>query len=325
MRYCHVLLPDKTEPVCLPEICVEEKDVIQHGPDVIISLPDLPHPPQPALESENTPSLQSILYGKELLLEEIQCTWEELNPFLRAGLVTVRAGLHPTKNGYKCRRCHNSDPARFGVFFCARCQKDCAYCRHCIMMGRISTCSALFRWNGPPSSFSPHISLHWDGIFSKGQKRATETIIQTIKEKDELLVWAVCGAGKTEILFPGIETALQSGQRVLLATPRTDVVLELLPRFRHVFPEAIIAGLYGKSEEKQILAQLVIATTHQTMRFADAFDTVIIDEVDAFPYTAETSLVQAVQKGKRKMPPRFISPRRQPIRCKSVYKNTPFP
>ncbi|WP_158736822.1 DEAD/DEAH box helicase [Alteribacillus sp. YIM 98480] len=300
MYFCHVLLPDKTEPVCLPELAVEEKDVIQHGPDVISSLPDLPPPPQPVLASEHTPFLQNVLYGKELLLEETQCTLEELKPFLRAGLVTVRAGLIPTNKGYQCRRCHNSDPARFGLFSCARCQKGCIYCRYCIMMGRISTCSALFRWNGAPPSFSPHISLLWEGVFSKGQKRAAKTIIQTIKEKDELLVWAVCGAGKTEILFPGIETALQSGARVLLATPRTDVVLELLPRLRRVLPEAIIAGLYGKSEEKQVPAQLVIATTHQTMRFTDAFDTVIIDEVDAFPYTAETSLVQAVQKAKKK-------------------------
>src|SRR5690606_21572732 len=44
-----------------------------------------------------------------------------------------------------------------------------------------------------------------------------------------LLSWAVTGAGKTEMIFPLIATELQRRGKVLVATPRRDVVLELLP------------------------------------------------------------------------------------------------
>ncbi|MFB4165207.1 DEAD/DEAH box helicase [Alteribacillus sp. JSM 102045] len=323
MRFCHVLLQNSSEAICLPELFINQSEAVKHGPDVISQLPDLPPPTPHHQPLPHYHYLQDLLYGKELLFEEIQLSWEELHPYLKAGLITVRAGLRPSKKSYMCRRCHNTDPNRFGMFYCVRCQKKCVYCRYCLMMGRISACSGLFRWNGLPPTLSQNIHLHWNGIFSEGQKQASEAIFQAIKDKDELLVWAVCGAGKTEILFPGLEQALQSGERVLLATPRTDVVLELLPRLQRVFPNASMAGLHGKSEEKQLPAQLIIATTHQTMRFTDAFDIVIIDEVDAFPFTADTSLVQAVTNAKKKKAATiYLTATPTKILQKRVHKNT---
>lgn len=115
-----------------------------------------------------------------------------------------------------------------------------------------------------------------------------------------MLLWAVCGAGKTEVLFAGIDSVLASGKRVCLATPRTDVVLELTPRLRKVFPQTSVASLYGGSEERHQFAALTIATTHQLLRFYQAFDMMIVDEVDAFPYTADESLQFAVQQARKK-------------------------
>ena len=116
---------------------------------------------------------------------------------------------------------------------------------------------------------------------------------------DSLLVWAVCGAGKTEVLFEGIHEALQQGKRVCLATPRTDVVLELSPRLKKVFPNLPLATLYGGSEDPNVSAPLTIATTHQLLRFYQAFDLVILDEVDAFPYSVDTSLQYAVEQARK--------------------------
>ncbi len=118
-------------------------------------------------------------------------------------------------------------------------------------------------------------------------------------ENRELLVWAVCGAGKTEVLFEGISTALASGKRVCIATPRTDVVLELGPRLQAVFPCIQVAVQYGGSEDRHLQTPLTIATTHQLLRFYKAFDTVILDEVDAFPYTADESLQYAVRQSRK--------------------------
>ncbi|MDU4695611.1 MAG: helicase-related protein, partial [Paenibacillus sp.] len=98
------------------------------------------------------------------------------------------------------------------------------------------------------------------------------------------LLWAVTGAGKTEMIFPLLRYALDQGGRVLVATPRRDVVLELAPRVARAFPEEPMAVLYGGSPQRWEEARLILATTHQLLRFHYAFDLVVIDELDAFPY-----------------------------------------
>ncbi|MBB4823617.1 competence protein ComFA [Sporosarcina luteola] len=110
------------------------------------------------------------------------------------------------------------------------------------------------------------------------------------------LIHAVCGSGKTEMLFPPIHELLLAGKRVCLAAPRVDVILELEPRLKAAFPETSIEALYGGTELTKQAAQLVLATTHQLYRFRHTFDAVFVDEADAFPYTADQTLRQAVQK-----------------------------
>lgn len=108
--------------------------------------------------------------------------------------------------------------------------------------------------------------------------------------------------GKTEILFAAIYDSLKAGKRVCVATPRTDVVLELYPRFQQVFQKITIHALYGGAENNAEFAQLVLVTTHQLYRFENAFDVMIVDEADAFPYTYDEALQRAVMKAKKLMP-----------------------
>lgn len=279
--------------------------------------------------SELYSQLKEKLYGKELLLEELQVTKEEMVPFLKAGLITARIGIQPRKKGYICLRCGTDDLSLFGSYPCARCQQTCIYCRNCIQMGKISTCTLLFRSHFPEeTSFetypqSENDILQWDGQLSLGQQKASDKIVEAIEKRRELLVWAVCGAGKTEVLFHGMAHALKKQFRVLLATPRTDVVLELLPRLRKVFPLTVISGLYSASTEKHLPASIVVATTHQVMRFVDAFDVVIIDEVDAFPYSLDSSLKYAVAKaGKRESATIYLTATPDPTLTSRVQQKT---
>ena len=76
-------------------------------------------------------------------------------------------------------------------------------------------------------------------------------------------------------------------------------MLELLPRFQQAFQQTTIQALYGGAEQKDRYCSLVLATTHQLYRFERAFDVVIVDEADAFPYTYDTALQQAVLKAKK--------------------------
>lgn len=118
--------------------------------------------------------------------------------------------------------------------------------------------------------------------------------------KSKLLIWAVCGAGKTEILFEGMNKAIEQGQTVLIATPRSDVVHELTPRIKAVFPKISVLSLFGGSEDRGKEGQLVIATTHQLLRYENHFDFVVIDEVDAFPFSYDSMLKYAAEKAAKR-------------------------
>lgn len=125
-----------------------------------------------------------------------------------------------------------------------------------------------------------------------------------VKARDErndrmprrFLIWAVTGAGKTEMIFPFIHHTVARGGRVLIATPRKDVVLELQPRIGRAFVDYSVVTLYGGSEQRWEKGQITIATTHQLLRFHEAFDLVIIDEIDAFPYHNNPMLAYAAEK-----------------------------
>ncbi|KMY52469.1 helicase [Peribacillus loiseleuriae] len=247
-----------------------------------------------------SPELQHHLSGRLLLAAEIPFSPERLTEHIEAGYVTTKAGVSRENGKYDCSRCSNRNQQLFYTFPCKICQKNCTYCRSCIMMGRVSECSKLYLWIGPELHFPiPPRVMAWAGTLSDGQKTASDRVVAAVEQNEEVLIWAVCGAGKTEVLFKGMETAISSDKRVCICTPRTDVVLELTPRLKRAFPNVEVAALYGGSEDRHLAAPLTVSTTHQLYRFSNAFDTIIIDEVDAFPYSMDTSLQQAVQKAKK--------------------------
>lgn len=211
----------------------------------------------------------------------------------------MRPGIEFDKKGWaQCNRCGNSDSELLAVFPCARCGKKCMYCRACIMMGRVSECTPLYGWSGEMTEIVA-TPLQWNGSLSDGQQVVSDRVVGAIMNNEELLVWAVCGAGKTELLFKGIETAFSAGKRVCIATPRTDVVLELTPRLQSVFPSIQVASLYGGSHDRHQFSPLTITTTHQLLRFHQAFDVMIVDEVDAFPYSVDPVLQFAVRNARK--------------------------
>ncbi|GGC83048.1 DNA/RNA helicase [Thalassobacillus devorans] len=168
-------------------------------------------------------------------------------------------------------------------------------------MGRISEKEHLYAYR-LDVQWPKHIgACQWNGVLTTAQQHASNQILSAIdKGSLRLLVWAVCGAGKTEMLFPGLNLAFAQGKRVCLATPRADVVQELLPRFRSAFPHVEIQALHGASNDKSGSAQFIIATTHQLLRFGRAFDVMVIDEIDAFPFHKDKSLPYAADRAARK-------------------------
>lgn len=186
--------------------------------------------------------------------------------------------------------------------FCRDCGGMCAYCEECLTMGRVKMCSVLIRgMTDRPAPYTLTSGKKGDTErwkLSPAQEAAAQEGLRFLESTAEagdsarmgngrppsFLIWAVTGAGKTEMIFPLIEFERKHGRKVLLATPRKDVVLELKPRIAKAFPEEQVTALYGGSESRWETGDITLATTHQLMRFYRAFDLVIIDELDAFPY-----------------------------------------
>lgn len=245
--------------------------------------------------------------------------------------VKVIAGIarapEPSKR-LRCQRCGSGEDAMEWTH-CGRCGQKCAYCCACLALGKIRACSLLMdgsavrtgkRTEAPdnveapdnavpifPSSEELHsIRKRWS--LSPLQAQATAQALAFIRQRktnvserlpDSFLIWAVTGAGKTEMVFPLIEHEWQCGGRILMATPRKDVVLELYPRLMKSFPHIRIVALYGGSPERWRHGDLVLSTTHQLLRFRHAFDLVIVDEVDAFPYHNNPMLIRAARRACR--------------------------
>ncbi|MEK4379746.1 ATP-dependent helicase ComFA [Bacillus sp. FSL R5-0434] len=242
--------------------------------------------------------LQQQLQGRHLLKTEIPFSDEIIDWHIEHGYISAEESISKNKWGYRCNRCGQNDQQYFSSYISSG--EDKVYCRSCVMMGRVSEDISLYSWCKEAEANWKPIKLTWDGKLSSGQQKAADVLIEAISKQEELLIWAVCGAGKTELLFQGIESALNLRLRVCIATPRTDVVLELAPRLKAAFQGADISVLYGGSDDKGRLSPLMISTTHQLLRYKDAFDVMIVDEVDAFPYSADQTLQFAVQKARKK-------------------------
>ncbi|MEK4248276.1 DEAD/DEAH box helicase [Paenibacillus sp. FSL W7-1287] len=261
---------------------------------------------------------QQVSENKEQLLAAFRYAVLQGSIKLRSAVQLVKlSGKRPL---LRCLRCYETELTE-SEHHCPFCGEHCYYCKTCLQMGRARTCSVVVMGHyRSPTTDAPNIhppsrvlDLEAFGLSDAQQMATTKALTfvhqrlttrrlpQSIRAASttlsrQFLLWAVTGAGKTEMIFPLVAYMTKLGGRVLLATPRRDVVLELAPRLRKAFPELSIATLYGGSEERWQHGQLIIATTHQLMRFHQAFDLVIIDELDAFPYHGDERLYRVAEQ-----------------------------
>jgi len=240
-------------------------------------------------------------YADKLLLqEEFYLPASLFKSFVDEQILTSIPSIKKTYLSILCKRCHNSKKHFFAMMSCTRCQKKHVYCRYCIQMGRVMECTPLYKWTGPKVSWPKHEDpCTWQGTLTHAQQHAAARMVQAVKDNQKLLIWAVTGSGKTEMMFLSITTALQAGKRICIASPRADVVRELLPRLQQAFQTIPIQGLYGGSRDNDGTAQILIATTHQLLRYQHAFDVLIIDEIDAFPFHQDPTLQFAADRARK--------------------------
>lgn len=194
-----------------------------------------------------------------------------------------------------------------GAYVCFRCgsvidqklwrlSEDVLYCRACIQLGRLRSDQKLYAI--AQQDFEGQEVLNWKGTLTSYQQEVSDGLIQAVKENQNALVHAVTGAGKTEMMYQVVANSIKNGKAVCIATPRIDVCIELYRRMKEDF-SCPISLLHGESEP-YFRTPLVIATTHQLLKFYKAFDLLIIDEVDAFPYVDNPVLYKAAQNAIKK-------------------------
>ncbi|HEY4399519.1 MAG TPA: helicase-related protein [Lactobacillaceae bacterium] len=187
---------------------------------------------------------------------------------------------------------------------CVRCgQRDLEplpnaefYCRACLQLGRVSSLDWV--WSLPePHAFlplPPHWQMKWHGQLTPAQTRVSKELLDTWRTREKRLVWAVTGAGKTEMLFPMLAEALRSGTRVAVVSPRIDVINELAPRLQMAFAGVDMVVLHGRTDDVYRYTPFVLATVHQLLRFYQAFDLIVVDEVDSLPLAGDPMLARAI-------------------------------
>lgn len=277
-------------------------------PQGIISVKELENYSLP--HSHDLQSVKKVLRGRLLFLEEIERALVEhglqvvspledvLQVLLLKGEIDMCPGITWEQEGPVCRRCGQQTGVK--QTSCFDCGAHCFYCEECLSMGESRLCKPLY---GLAAGFSQEQQsgnhrVQLDFTLTRAQKNAAIALKRFVREKgqQQCLVWAVCGAGKTEVVFWAAAEVLNAGGRVLYVSPRRDVILELVPRFERAFPVLKPLVLHGGQSQKFARSNLVLATSHQAIRFYRYFDLVILDEVDAYPYRGNLMLQHAVAR-----------------------------
>lgn len=259
----------------------------------------------------------------------------QVDEAVAAGLVERVPGIVRGADGWRCMRCGGGSVRLLPCGQCGR--RACPFCEECAVLSPLRGCDHLYRLPWPPAGndlaaatergFPAPLTQgagwpRYPFSFTLAQQRVAEQLTRWIRNDRgprSMLLWAACGAGKTEMVLAAAATVLRQGGRVLVATPRREVVKELEPRLRRMAAPLPVAAWYGGAPPDEARpnprAPLVIATTHQTLRFYRAFHLVAVDELDAFPFRDHAVLRRAVDRaalpGARRLwvtatPPRWL-------------------
>lgn len=223
--------------------------------------------------------------GQRLLQKE----WHAFYPQIDLKYAEKIPAMLECENGWLCQRCGEVSREELPAGF--------FYCPACLTLGRIDSRSFLYYF--PVKRIvARKVVLIWSGELSPAQRKISEQLLDDQTVAKTFLLWAVTGAGKTEILFLLLKASLEQGKRIAVTSPRVDVCNELYLRFRQAFPQENISLFHGQ-DRKDAGDVFVVCTIHQLLRYQDYFDLVVIDEVDAFPYAASPLLHRAVDKAQK--------------------------
>lgn len=195
--------------------------------------------------------------------------------------------VRPQGKGWQCQRCGEKNVEEWPSL-----HGSAATCQSCEGIGPCTSLEVLYRDLRPLFQDCEESSFRPQQVLTTAQRLASDQVLEFVKDPfaEKILLWAACGAGKTEVCFPAAAWALKEGKSVLFAAPRQDVIHDVSPRLERDFPGVSVQVLTGTVPVKFQKGRMVLATTHQVLRFWRAFDVIFLDEMDAFPYYGSQAL-----------------------------------
>lgn len=211
----------------------------------------------------------------------------QVTEFERESDLIVQKGLIKDGKNYRCQRCNTSFLAH------ENCLPDGRYyCRECLLLGRITSSHYLVT-KPIKKPVKKAVTFCFKGKLTPAQEKISQGLVQNFIKQKNSLVYAVTGAGKTEMLFSLLCYCLTEGLTVAFCSPRVDVCCEIQPRLQQVFPKLSV-GLRYYGAKPYEPTPLLVCTTHQLLYFKAAFHLIVVDEIDAFPYAHDKKLHFAV-------------------------------
>ena len=226
-----------------------------------------------------------------------------INIKLYGKLITDNRRLTSERIAYKCKgvfkkdglwtcvQCGTNDTHDFYSYYSKCRDETITYCRRCLFLGRMDNVNSVLITTSAKQKSTAQYQLKFP--LTEQQLYAANKIVEAIKAQENLLLDAVTGAGKTEMIFKGIQYARQHGLNVAVVSPRVDVVIEVSLRLVEAFEYEDIDIIY-EGHPQQYNGHFVVATVQQLLRFKKHFDVVFIDEVDAFPLAMDLILMKAL-------------------------------
>lgn len=181
----------------------------------------------------------------------------------------------------ECKRCGTQEARHF--YF----DGTTYYCRHCIAFGRLNVGEEVEKKTYETVEQGGQFTLPFS--LKPKQRQAIKEIIAYVDQQRNVLVYAACGAGKTEIAMSVLYEYSKQGYKVGFAISRRQVVLEIYERLCQAFQERTIA-VVCEGYHECLDADIIVCTMHQLYRYYQSFDLLILDEVDAFPYKGNALL-----------------------------------
>ena len=166
----------------------------------------------------------------------------------------------------ECPRCHCRDETYFYS------EQGRTYCRRCLPFGKVYLDDV---WPVVlPRSYTQKVFYTLDYTLTLQQQMISSSILESVKNNHHVSILAVCGAGKTELVYESLCYVLNQGKRVCFALPRRELAKEIYERLSHQFKNVTFSLVYG-GHTQDTEGQFVVATTHQLFRFHGCFQLIV--------------------------------------------------